>query len=83
MWIDGTICNNLTLHLHSLDDDPKLGLVELVCNTQATIHHDSEDGVHGADVVQHIAVLQHKARKEDQEVEAPHHLAEPVAGEWQ
>jgi hypothetical protein len=37
--------------------------------------------VHGADVVQHVAVLQHYAAEDDQEVEAPHHLAEPAAAQ--
>jgi hypothetical protein len=34
--------------------------------------------VHGTDVVQHVAVAQYKASKKDEEVQAPHHLAESV-----
>lgn len=31
--------------------------------------------MHGADVVQHVAVLQYNAGDYDQEVQAPHHLS--------
>ena len=32
--------------------------------------------MHGADIIQHVAVLQHDTAEEHHEVEAPHHLAE-------
>lgn len=50
-----------------------------MAQAQRGVHHDGEQGVHGADVVQHVAVLQHNAHQHHQEVQAPHHLAEPVA----
>jgi hypothetical protein len=67
----------------SLCPHPDWRLVELRCNAEAGIHKHREDGVHGADVVQHVAVLQHYAAEDDQEVEPPHHLTEPAAQQAQ
>mmetsp|Transcript_38151 Transcript_38151/g.96538 ORF Transcript_38151/g.96538 Transcript_38151/m.96538 type:complete len:213 (-) Transcript_38151:484-1122(-) len=64
-----------------LDEDPVGLLVELVADAQRRVHHDGVDGVHGADVVQHVRVAQHHARKEHEEVEAPHHLPKPAHAE--
>lgn len=46
-----------------------------------TVEHDGEERVHGADVVQHVAVLERDAAEEDEEVQAPHHLAEAPEAE--
>lgn len=56
---------------YPLDPDPHVGCIELGGDGQAGIDHDREDGVHGADVVQHVAVVQYNACEEDQEVETP------------
>lgn len=51
--------------LHSLDPEPGVALVEVGCHGEGTIHHDRKQRVHGADVVQHVLVLQGKGKAED------------------
>jgi hypothetical protein len=49
-----------------------------MAQTQGSVHHDGEEGMHGTDVVQHVVVLQRNAHQHHQEVQPPHHLAEPA-----
>jgi hypothetical protein len=53
--------------------------VVLGAQAQDRVHHDGEEGMHGADVVQHVAVLKDNACHGHQEVEPPHHLAKSAA----
>jgi len=53
-------------------------VVVLVPDPQGRVHHDCEEGVHGADVVEHVVIAQGEAAEEDQEVQAPHHLRSTV-----
>ncbi len=46
---------------HSLGQDASRRGVGFGVDAQTGVHQDGEDGVHGADVVQHVAVLQHQA----------------------
>lgn len=62
--------------------DANVGLVVAVAQAQGSIHHDGEEGVHGADVVQHVVVLKDDADQNHQEVQPPHHLAEPAGTTW-
>jgi hypothetical protein len=74
----GPACRQCSLS-HSLAHDPKGVLVEAAGDAERRVDSDGVNGVHGADVVQHVAVLEHNAAEEDEEIEAPHHLAEPAA----
>lgn len=47
-----------------------------VRDTQGSVDHESEKGVHWADIVQHVTVVQNNAAKENQEIQPPHHLPE-------
>ena len=65
----------------SLDQEARIGLIVLWSNAQAGIHKNCEDRMHWADVVQHVAVPHDHAHDEDEEVQSPHHLAEPGRGQ--
>ena len=58
--------------------DANAGFVISMAQAQGCIDHDGEEGVHGADVVQHVAVLQGYTHQPHQEIQAPHHLTEPA-----
>ena len=58
--------------------DAEVGLVISMAQAQCCIHHDGIEGVHGADIVQHVAVLQGHTHQDHQEVQAPHHLTKPA-----
>jgi hypothetical protein len=45
------------------------------------VDEEREERVHGADVVEHVAVVQRAADKEDEEVEPPQHLREAAQRE--
>ena len=62
----------------ALDEDAGGVGVVLGAESERGIHEDGEQRVHGADVVQHVVILQHDARHRHQEVEAPHHRRKPV-----
>ncbi len=62
----------------SLDEDAGVGGVVLLAQAEGGVDEDGEDGVHGADVVQHVAVAQHDAHHGHQEIQPPHHLHEPA-----
>ena len=47
----------------------------------AEVDHPCEEGVHRADVVEHVLVVHRGAHEEDEEVEPPHHLGEAQQGE--
>jgi hypothetical protein len=56
-------------------------VVELLGDAQHAHHQHSEEGVHGADVVEHDGVVEGQADHDAQKVEAPHHLAEATDAE--
>jgi len=49
-------------------------LIILVQDAQCPINHKSEKSMHGADIIQHVTVLQDNATKQHQKIETPHHL---------
>eukprot|EP00955_Chlamydomonas_euryale_P085996 364183-Chlamydomonas_euryale.AAC.23 len=51
-----------------------LSVASLRRDAEACVHEHRVDSVHGADVVQHVAVAHDQAHDENEEVEAPHHL---------
>ena len=67
----------------SLDEDACIGGVVLLAQAEGGVDKYGKDGVHGADVVQHVAVPQHDAHNGHQEVQPPHHLDEPVQPQHQ
>mmetsp|Transcript_11754 Transcript_11754/g.20076 ORF Transcript_11754/g.20076 Transcript_11754/m.20076 type:complete len:323 (-) Transcript_11754:88-1056(-) len=64
-----------------LDDHEDVILVELVAGVERDVHEPREEGVHRADIVEHVLVVHRDADEEDEEVEAPHHLREAEDGE--
>ena len=63
---------------HLLACDANVGFVVSMAQAQGCIDHDGEEGVHGANVVQHVAVLKGHTDQHHQEVQTPHHLTEPT-----
>mmetsp|Transcript_28261 Transcript_28261/g.83662 ORF Transcript_28261/g.83662 Transcript_28261/m.83662 type:complete len:214 (-) Transcript_28261:1162-1803(-) len=59
---------------HHLDGKQPVVLVPVRRDAEACVHEHRVDSVHGADVVQHVAVAHDQAHDENEEVEAPHHL---------
>lgn len=52
----------------SLDEDAGIGGVVLLAEAESGVDKDGKDGVHGADVVEHVAVAQHNAHDGHQEI---------------
>lgn len=54
------------------DDQPHL--VVLVHDPEGSIDHESEEGMHGADIIQHVVIVEDDAAEGDEEIQPPHHL---------
>lgn len=61
-----------------LHHNAKVRCVVLGSYAQYAIDHDCKDGVHGADIIQHVAVLKYYAGHGHKEIQPPHHLTKPA-----
>ena len=56
-------------------------VVERVAQIERYEDSPCEEGVHRADVVEHVLVIHREADEDDEKIEAPHHLSEADGGE--
>mmetsp|Transcript_53963 Transcript_53963/g.124231 ORF Transcript_53963/g.124231 Transcript_53963/m.124231 type:complete len:307 (-) Transcript_53963:729-1649(-) len=60
-----------------LEEQESIAAVQLVTRPERDVHPPREEGVHWANVVEHVLVVHGGAHKEDKEIQTPHHLREP------